>query len=239
MSFESEYRDLLIKQYWEKPKARAEIELHASTWGRTFGWLSSFISEFDVDLATGDRLDILGRTVGINRRLPYVLPKVYFGFEDNINAKGFASKFNSSRVGAPFAQRFVSNFTELELNDDDYRLFIKVKIANNSGAGFLVSDTKVSIQDVINQAFGGDAYVVDKKDMSLALYITPVVRQDLLRAFLSVNLLPKPQGVQYAEIVSAIPGETFGFNNNPNSVGFSSKFDGARPGGIFARKVIF
>lgn len=67
MSFESEYRDLLIKQYWEKPKARAEIELQASTWSRIFEWLDSFPEAFDLDLATGDRLDIIGNIVGLDR----------------------------------------------------------------------------------------------------------------------------------------------------------------------------
>lgn len=236
--FGDEYENLLIKQYWEKPKARAEINLKSSTYKRTFEWLKSFITEFDVDLATGDRLDILGRVVGIPRKIPYVLPKVYFGFEDNPNSEGFSSKFDATRPGAPFFSKFEIAYTDLELNDDDYRFFIKAKIAVNSGSALMVSDTKTSIQDVINQTFGGQAYVVDKKDMSLSLYVSPSYRLDLLLAILALGLLPKPQGVQYNEIVLAEPGETFGFDNNPNSKGFASKFNVAYEGGIFARKVI-
>lgn len=67
MSFESEYRDLLIKQYWQQPNATAEIELKAGTWARVFEWLNSFPDAFDLDLATGDRLDIIGRIVGLDR----------------------------------------------------------------------------------------------------------------------------------------------------------------------------
>ena len=63
MNFESEYVNLLIKQYWEKPKAAAEIGMKAGAWRKTFDWLSSFENEFDLDSATGDRLDIIGRIV--------------------------------------------------------------------------------------------------------------------------------------------------------------------------------
>jgi len=67
VTFESEYINLLIKQYWEKPKAAAEIEMKAGMWRRTFEWIDSFSEEFDLDNATGDRLDIIGRIVGIGR----------------------------------------------------------------------------------------------------------------------------------------------------------------------------
>ena len=35
MNFESEYVNLLIKQYWEKPKAAAEIGMKAGAWHKT------------------------------------------------------------------------------------------------------------------------------------------------------------------------------------------------------------
>jgi len=41
MSFESEYVNLLIKQYWEKPKAAAEIGMKAGAWRKTFEWIDS------------------------------------------------------------------------------------------------------------------------------------------------------------------------------------------------------
>jgi hypothetical protein len=238
MSFESEYRDLLIKQYWEQPNARAEIEANASSYKRIFEWLQSFLTEFDVDFATGDRLDILGRVVGIRRSIPYVVGKLYFGFDDNSNSRTFSDKFAIVDDTAPFFDKFSPPLGSLELTDSDFRFFIKAKIAKNSGSAFIVSDNKASIQDVINQTFGGDAYVVDNKDMSLTLYIAPSYRLDLLRAILALGLLPKPQGVQYNNIIQGSPGETFGFSDNPNSVGFADKFDLAnQPGGFMASKV--
>lgn len=239
MSFESEYRDLLIKQYWQQPNARAEIELQAGTWARVFEWLDSFPDAFDLDLATGDRLDIIGRIVGLPRLVPFVLPKIAFGFDENPNARGFDDKFMALAGSAPFLDKFEQPYTTLQLNDNDYRFFIRAKVSRNAGSGYMVSDTEISIQDVINTTFDGAAYVVDKKDMSLALYVSPVYDLDRLRAVQRLGLLPKPQGVRYDIIVQAAPGETFGFSDNPNALGFADKFDLAnQPGGRFAIKVI-
>ena len=50
MSFTDEYCNLLVKQYWEKTNAKAEITLQASTWERVFDWLKSFEEAFKIDL---------------------------------------------------------------------------------------------------------------------------------------------------------------------------------------------
>lgn len=240
MSFESEYANLLIKQYWEKPKAYAEIEMKASGYRRVFEWLRSFIDEFDLDKATGERLDIIGRIVGLSRRVPFVLDKVAFGFDENDNARGFDDKFTGPLVNtAPFLSKFERPYTTLQLDDNDYRFFLKAKVAKNAASAYMVSDAKVSIQDVISTVFNGAAYVIDQKDMSLTLYVSPVYDLERLRAVRRMGLLPKPQGVRYDIIVQAAPGETFGFSDNPNALGFANKFDlASEPGGRFALKVI-
>lgn len=230
--------NLLIKQYWEKPRAKAEIELQASTWEKTRAFIDALDPAFDLDNAVGPQLDVLGRIVGISRSVPGVIPKVYFGFDINVTDKGFASKFNPLRVGAPFYSKFSSKFTDLQLGDSDYRFFIRVKAAKNRASGYVSSDKYISIQDVVLSAFDGRAYVVDNLDMTLTLYVSPVVSLDRLRLIQALNLLPKPQGVRYKVIIQAEPGITFGFDNNPLSLGFGSKFDPSRVGGIFARKVI-
>jgi hypothetical protein len=238
MALIDETANLLIKQYWEKPKAKAEIELQASTWETTRAFLEALDPAFDLDNAIGAQLDVLGRIVGISRSVPDVIPKVYFGFSINPNNEGFASKFDPMRVGGPFYSKFSSAFTDLQLSDSDYRFFIRVKASLNRAAGYVSSDRYISIQDVVLAAFEGRAYVVDNLNMTLTLYVSPVVSLDRLRLIQALNLLPKPQGVRYKVIIQAEPGLTFGFSNNPDSQGFASKFDPLRVGGFFARKVI-
>jgi len=147
VTFESEYINLLIKQYWEKPKAYAEIEMKASSWRRSFVWLSSFENAFDLDSATGDRLDIIGRIVGIGRAIPYAVPKIAFGFDENPNSRGFDDLFSPLNDRAPFQDLFESESTELVLDDNAYRLFIRAKIKKNISSPYLVSDDSLSIQD--------------------------------------------------------------------------------------------
>ena len=239
MSFESDYVNLLIKQYWEKPKANAEIEMKAGVWRKTFDWIDSFSVEFDLDTATGDRLDIIGRIVGISRIVPFVIPKIAFGFSENANARGFDDKFLSLVDRAPFQDKFERAYTELQLDDPAYRFFIRAKIAKNIGSPYLVDDQGLSIQSAVNTLFNGAAYVIDKKDMSLSLYVSPMFNLDQLRAIIQLKLLPKPQGVRYGVIVQAAPGETFGFEDNVNSLPFADKFNLTnQPGGRFANKVV-
>lgn len=236
--FTDAYVNLLIKQYWEQPNARAEIAAQASTWQTIRDMLASFGDAFDIDQATGHRLDIIGKIVGISRINPFVLPKVAFGFAENINAGRFDDKFESILGAAPFLNKFEPTRTTLELNDNDYRFFIKAKVAINAASGFMLSDERISIQTAIGAVFGDRAYAIDNQDMTLTLYVAPDFDSTRLTAIRRLGLLPKPQGVRYDIIIQAAPGETFGFNDNPNALGFADKFDAAQTGGRFALKVI-
>lgn len=223
------YQNLLIKQYWEKPNAYAEAGVIADGYGKVYDLLTDVVVGFDLDNAEGHQLDIIGRIIGVPRVVPFVLPKVAFGFEQNPNSRGFASKFNSTRPGAPFQSKFAPAYTPQQLNDFDYRFFIRAKIANNIVAAVIASDERISIQDVINTAFDGRAYVLDNQDMTLTLYVSPEVDVDRLRLIQQIGLLPKPQAVRYKVIVQAAPEETFGFSSNTDSVGFARKVFDVEP----------
>ena len=201
MSFESEYVNLLIKQYWEKPKAAAEIEMKASSWRRSFDWLSSFENEFDLDNATGDRLDIIGRIVGIGRAIPYAVPKIAFGFDENPNSRGFDDLFSPLDDRAPFQDLFESASTELALDDNAYRQFIRAKIAKNTFGPYLSGNDFLSIQDAVINIFGGLAYVTDNYDMTLTLHVSSVFNSVTLDSILKMSLIPKPQGVRYITVI--------------------------------------
>jgi len=213
--------------------------MKAGVWRKTFEWIDSFSDEFDLDNATGDRLDIIGRIVGISRSVPFAVAKIAFGFNENPNARGFDDKFSPLADRAPFQDKFERAYTDLQLDDSAYRLFIHGKISKNVGGPYLVDDQGLSIQSAVNTLFDGRAYVIDKKDMSLALYVSPLFNLEQLRAIIRLDLLPKPQGVRYGVIVQAAPGETFGFSENVNAKPFADKFDLTnQPGGRFANKVV-
>lgn len=233
----NEYALLLIKQYWEKPKARAEVELKIRTYKKIVDLLKSLPVQLDVDNSIGKQQDLIGRVVGISRVVDGVIPKVFFGFKERDNSLGFADKFNPVRQGAPFYNKFGERYTSQQLSNTQYRQLLKAKIAINNASSLMVSDEHVTMQDAIMQAFNGKAYVVDSQDMTVTLYISPTVPADELRLIMRLDLLPKPQTVRYRLVIHAEPGMTFGFSNNPASRGFADKFNPSRQGGYFARKV--
>jgi len=236
--FTDQYVDLLIKQYWQQTKAPAEIEAWATPWDGVYQFTRDFIDAFDVDLAVGDQLDTIGAIVGLSRVAPLVIPKIAFGFEGNPNARGFDDKFGSVVNTAPFANRFEPAATSLQLSDAQYRFLIKAKIAVNTASAFIASDDGNSIQDVISFLFDGRAYVTDNFDMSLTLSLPFDVDLTILNVILRLGLLPKPQGVDYAVILRAEPGETFGFGANPDALSWGDRFDSTVEAGVFAQKVI-
>jgi len=235
-TFVDEYAKLIIKQYYSKPKARAEIEMKVGEFEKLYDIINTFPDEFDVDQAYGDRLDKIGKIVGVSRSVSEVVAKIGFGFDDNSNARGFADKYNSLDTSAPFVEKFTPVYTDLQLDDPTYRLIIKAKIAVNNATAYMVSDDRISVQQVIQSAFKNRAWVVDNYNMSLDLYISPIYEGEYLRLINNLNLLPKPQGVRYNQIISAERTQTFGFDDNEYALGFGDKFGDSD--GYFANKVI-
>lgn len=230
------YTLMLIKQYWEKPKAKAEIKAMLAQWQI----IADFIrnpDNFDLDSVTGYRLDVIGRIVGLPRSVPEVLAKVFFGFMGHLNSAGFGSKSNAGYSGAPFFSKFAPAYGPYQLGDNEYRRFLRVKIARNAASATIASEDRVSLQDVIQAAFNGRAYVTDRQDMTLALNVSPQVAVDELRLIVRLGLLPKPAGVRYEYFYQVTPGMTFGFSRNPDARGFASKFNTAYQGGFFSRKI--
>ena len=89
------YTLMLIKQYWEKKKARSEIQAMLRHWQI----IADFIrnpDNFDLDRVTGYRLDVIGRIVGLHRSVPAVIARVFFGFDGHLNTAGFDSKSTAS-----------------------------------------------------------------------------------------------------------------------------------------------
>jgi hypothetical protein len=234
--FIDEYSKLLILQYYNKPKARAEVEAMSSHFSRIFTLYDSFFDAFDVDIAVGDQLDIIGKIVGISRIVDNVYPKILFGFDGDSTARGFSDLFNDAVVSAPFKDLFESDYTPQQLDDATYRFLIKAKIAKNVASAYLVSDERITIQDVVRSVFGDGAYVIDNQDMSLTLYIGLGVDIELLAIVRELDLLPRPQGVYYKFVISA-DYDSFGFSDDPNALGFGDVFD-STVGGAFAELII-
>lgn len=228
-----QYVDLLITQYWGLTKAKGEIEAIVTNSEKTFSIIDQFTKAFDIDTATGNRLDIIGSWVGMSRVIPNELPKVFFGFDGDTNVRGFSDFSDLTIVGAPFRDLTEPEYTDLVLNDSDYRFFIKCRIARNTVHAVMKNEAHNSIQDVMYFLFPNGAYVVDTLKMHLILYVFGDVEDLKLSVLYDLDLLPRSQGVYYSIIkVPTMP--YFGFAGDNNAKGFSDLSDPSVIGGVFA-----
>lgn len=208
-----EYEDLLIIQYADKPRASATVALIVNQYKKAFDLLESFEGAFDLDSAVGAQLDIIGKIVGISRNIEDVIPKIFFGFDGNVNARGFGL--------APFYTTDQAQYTDTQLSDSDYRFFIRIKIAKNHVKATMSDDNGSNLNAVILSMFEGYAYMVDNKDMTVTIYIENSPKSYLLPYAITLDLIPLPQAVDI-KYISITAREPFGFSNNPNSFGFGN-----------------
>lgn len=200
--------DLLILQYRDLPNASAEITAMLDGFDNIYEFFDSFIGKFDLDNAIGHRLDLIGKIVGVNRIVPDVILKTFFGFSANSNALGFNS--------APFYRYEFSKYNDLVLDDQQFLLFIKAKIVKNN-----TNATLPDIQKSINFLIGDSGYVVDNKNMSMSLYLeNNNINISTMVSIIKQDIIITPQGVEIFSI--EYRPETFGFSRNPNALGFGS-----------------
>lgn len=233
--FTDNYRKLLIVQYADKPKAVAHINNIIGSLEDVYDLANLFEEAFDVDTAVGSQLDILGKIVGIARKVPFAVPKNYFGFSDNTStAYPMDDKFVNV-VAYPMKNKFEIPYTTGELNDNDFRFFIKAKIIKNYvKAKMIDTDDRLSLQDAIDNLFENKAYVVDNQDMSLTIYINSTFNFNMIQYIKQLDLIPRPQAVRYETVISYSEGSTFGFG--VNNTGFGDKFS-APIESYFAEKI--
>lgn len=75
------YADLLCYQYRGRPNADRTMKLLAKQALADY-FVAELLTCYDVDLAVGDQLDVLGKYVGVPRNIGSVIPRPYFGFWD-------------------------------------------------------------------------------------------------------------------------------------------------------------
>ena len=231
--FIDSYVELLIVQYASKPKAKGEITAFATLLCKVFSVADEFTPRFDLDIARANELDLLGKIVGISRNVPEVVPKILFGFDEDPTSRTFADLSNPQVLSAPFFDVTEPEYDDLELNDQDYRFFMKAKIAVNATYDTMVSDTEPNaIVEQIGELFQGFAYVTDLFDMALLLQVSYQFDEIKLSLIQKLNLLPRPQGVQY-HIIQIDLDNTFGFEGDITAKPFGDLDDPA-VGGVFA-----
>lgn len=190
------YVNLLIIQYHNKPKAQATIRLLADTI-LSQGIIWDVMNGYNVDTAIGKQLDIIGKYVGIDRFFNVTDPADYFALTDYVEVDpdsepkyGFTTYPDFDQDQFNGTMNYNSVITqENKLNDDDYRVLIKLKIVQNHS-----NHSHKSIDDSVFQFFGTDLIPSSDGDMNMWYFVTDQLT-DIIRAAQIKAVLPRPMGV--------------------------------------------
>jgi hypothetical protein len=142
------YVSRIIQQYYDKPKAVGDITARVTSIKRVFDWLDSFPAEFDLDEATGHRLDLIGKIVGLSRVVPVV-------------ATSLTDDEYRFLLRAKIAKNTVSAFM---VSDDRLSLQESIQYLFSNGA-FVVNTKRMSLRvyvdDTVSDAFLGLVIALD------------------------------------------------------------------------------
>ncbi|MGE4336207.1 MAG: DUF2612 domain-containing protein [Pigmentiphaga sp.] len=149
--------------------------------------LGQIINLLDIDSASGELLNIIGRIAGIERPRIRSDALQVFAYNGTIGAQSYGA--------APYREPGTELPTIL-LPDYLYRVLIKAKIMCNNGSATL-DDVKRAIDFI----FGVDSTVIDGQNMAMStVWLEGDIAANLLVLVEEFDILPRPQGVKIRKI---------------------------------------
>lgn len=178
-----DYLNLITSAYRQKPKFLKTVELDVSVQVRVQELLTSMINEFDLDVAYGKQLDIIGQWVGVSRNIAVPISGVYFSWDADFSLGWDFGVWQNPNEPADITS----------LPDDAYRLLIRAKIAANQWDG-----TTQGIYVIWGAVFPDLTILIqDNQDMSYALALIGGTIDSLTLALLTGGYIPlKPEAVR-------------------------------------------
>lgn len=144
----TDYTQLITSEHADKPKFSALVQAVAGGIDAINASVLSLPQAFDLDVAAGKQLDVIGLWVGQPRDVAGVPLTVYFGFEDNVAAEIFGEQ-GLPQIGARFYEEGDEFESTVVLADPEYRLLLKSKIVRNQSDG-----TAVDLMQALLYLFG-------------------------------------------------------------------------------------
>ena len=218
------YKDLLLYQYINLPKARAVIGLLVSQ--ALVDLLPVEMSAaFDLETATGAQLDVIGEYIGFDRNVRTTIVRDYFNFDNYVSYT--ANPFGMTDYTQPDLNancsmyNYINSYSQASLVDAEYRILLKLKAAMN-----ISNFSLYEIIEIINDAFGVDVVVLDGRNMKMAYFVADSISR-IATIARDEGLLPKPMGVGIVYLYSLIePAHLWGLSSylvdTGATVGFSS-----------------
>lgn len=179
-----DYLNLITSEYRQKPNFIAVATAGINPLLQIQTVLQSMIPKFDVDVAVGDQLDIIGEWAGISRNLAIPISGVYFSWDGADANLGW----DAGIWQPPLAPTEVTS-----LPDDSYRILLKAKIAANQWDG--TTTGAYAIWDSVFTEF--TILIQDNENMSYDLAIGGGQVDSLTLALITGGYIPlKPEGIR-------------------------------------------
>lgn len=183
----SKYTELITSAHNQKPKFMAMVEAVTGAFSGASTVVSSLPRRFDVDVAIGDQLDIVGLWVGIGR---YVNIEISDYFSIDIAGLGLDEGWLQGK--------YDPSAGTTRLGDEEYRLAIKTKIGANHWDGTMATLHEI-LQDIF-EPYGVEVYTIDNQDMTIGYVIQGATLPDPILAMLEEAVASiKPIGVDISE----------------------------------------
>jgi hypothetical protein len=202
------YLALITAYHRGKPKFSATVSALVDPLAQLQAFLQALPGQFDLDVAIGAQLDVIGIWVGESRYVKTPLQGVYFSFD--IEGLGF----DQGVWQGPFDPDNGLN----RLDDDSYRLLIRAKIAANQWDGTLPQAQQ--ILDTLFAGTGSDVFIQDNQDMTIVIGVSGEIPDAVAQELILGGYLPlKPEGVRVDYMVTSARGPIFGFDVDNRFIG--------------------
>lgn len=203
-----QYKDLVTSEHVSRPNFMAMVAATSQPFAEQTVLYQIIPFLYDVDIAVGNQLDIVGQWVGVSRNLQIPLAGVYFSLDTA------GSGFDQGVWLGPFDP--VTGLVKLP--DEHYRIVIKARIINNSWNG-----SKEVADALLAYLFTSDSYYAftqDNGNLSMFIGLAGSVTDSLSQVLLSQGFLDiKPAGVQATYMIPSSAGPIFGFDLENKYVG--------------------
>lgn len=186
----SDYLNLVTSEYRQKPNFISTITANVNLPVQVQNLLLAMIPLFDVDLAVGDQLDIVGQWVGISRNVAIPIEGVFFSWDGTDPSVGW--DYGSWRGEEPVAIT--------QLPDDAYRSLIRAKIAANHWDGTI--EGAYNIWDAVFPTI--KILIQDNHDMTYRLGFYGGIVDSLTLQLVIQGYIPlRPEGVELIGVFTA------------------------------------
>ncbi len=192
---------------------------------------NSLIEDRWIDTAEGIQLDIIGSIVGQPRVIIGAELFGYFGFAVNLESGPFGSVKDPS-LGDRFRANKEPTTGNRELSDEEYRLWIRARIAKN-----ITTSTPEEVISQVKFVTKAEQIILSDGDTQYSIAIGKLLSSDEKSILLNTQIVPKTAGVRVNYQSQYDYNNFFGFQGVPNSAGLGS-LSNANQGGKLGKLIV-